>query len=113
VYGVRVLSRYGEGNDLDILAGLAFVLTRHRAQAAAMAAACAGTTTAGTTGTGTSAEAPAALSSGACGRPLSVVSMSLGGVCTDYQECQQDSLVQAADVLADAGIVVVVAAGNR
>ena len=46
------------------------------------------------------------------GRQPSVVSMSLGGECISYSDCEQDALVKAVEVLSDAGIVVVTAAGN-
>ena len=46
------------------------------------------------------------------GRQPSVISMSLGGECVSYFDCEQDALVKAVEVLSDAGIVVVTAAGN-
>ena len=46
------------------------------------------------------------------GRQPSVISMSLGGECINYFDCEQDALVKAVEVLSEAGIVVVTAAGN-
>lgn len=46
------------------------------------------------------------------GRPRSVVSMSLGGDCISYEDCQKDVLVEAVEILSKEGIVVVTAAGN-
>ena len=78
LWGVRVLNNQGAGADMDIIAGLAYVLDWHIEH----------------------------------GQPMSVVSMSLGGDCISYEECQEDVLVQAVEALSKAGIVVVTAAGN-
>eukprot|EP01035_Chromulina_nebulosa_P020654 gene20654-26779_t len=43
----------------------------------------------------------------------SIVSMSLGGPCEDSSNCQNDPLVLATEALADANVVVSVAAGNE
>ena len=46
------------------------------------------------------------------GRPPTVVSMSIGGVCGSRAECEQDPVVLAVERLSAAGVPVVVAAGN-
>lgn len=46
------------------------------------------------------------------GRQPSIVSMSLGGECISYLDCEQDILVLAVEALSEAGIIVVTAAGN-
>ena len=46
------------------------------------------------------------------GRPPTIVSMSLGGNCLSYSECTEDLLVKVCEKLVNAGIIVVVAAGN-
>jgi subtilisin family serine protease len=45
-------------------------------------------------------------------RSATVVSMSLGGYCLDYEECRTDPLVEAVEKMVGAGIVVVIAAGR-
>jgi subtilisin family serine protease len=45
-------------------------------------------------------------------RPATVVSMSLGGDCLSYEECEKDVIVQACEKLIANGITVVVSAGN-
>jgi subtilisin family serine protease len=46
------------------------------------------------------------------GKPPTVVSMSLGGDCLSYEDCEEDPLVEAVELLVRNGIVVTVAAGN-
>ena len=46
------------------------------------------------------------------GSPPSVINMSLGGSCNSYEECSEDALVGTVEKLAEAGLNVVVAAGN-
>ena len=87
IYGVRVLSQYGEGSDFDIMSGLSYVYKWHLAQQK-LAATTTDTDTTATTSTTTSATASPSP------RVLTVISMSLGGVCTDYADCQADMLVQ-------------------
>ena len=96
IYGVRVLSQYGEGSDFDIMSGLSFVYKWHVAQQKLM----------DTTDTGSSSTSSASSSDTSHQqqqqqqqqqqhrRVLTVISMSLGGVCTDYKDCQADMLVQ-------------------
>ena len=100
IYGVRVLSQYGDGSDFDIMSGLSYVYKWHLSQQK-LAAGTATATATTDTGTGTSAAAGAdATTATATGtgtgsnRVLTVISMSLGGVCTDYSDCQEDMLVQ-------------------
>ena len=117
IYGVRVLSQYGEGSDFDIMSGLSFVYKWHLTQQKLVNTATTITTTtsaSSTTSTTTTAGATTSASATTTtpSRVLTVISMSLGGVCTDYSDCQADMLVQAVDVLSDAGIVVVASAGN-
>lgn len=45
-------------------------------------------------------------------RPPSVINMSLGGPCGSQEDCANDAIVQAVEVLTKEGIAVVVAAGN-
>lgn len=45
-------------------------------------------------------------------KPPTVVSMSLGGNCLSYEECEKDAIVQACEKLISNGITVIVAAGN-
>jgi hypothetical protein len=45
-------------------------------------------------------------------RTPTVVSMSLGGYCLDYEECRTDPLVEVVEKMSGAGIVVVIAAGE-